>query len=238
MVPGPLDEPALRRAMVDVCHRLHRQGLLVALDGNVSARLADGSILATRAGCHKGFVTEDDLVITDADGALRRGSGRPTSEMPLHLAIYQARPDLGAVVHAHPPAAIACTLAGLSLDTPLLPEVVLTLGTVPTVPYATTGSPSLARSTANAFLTRDAVVLDRHGAVAAGADLMQAFARLESVEHLARILLDASRHGPVLPLPRDEAISLRRAGLRRYGGPPRSLLLLDAPGVDLYAGDE
>jgi L-fuculose-phosphate aldolase len=233
MVPGHLDESSLRRFMIDICHRLHRQGLLVALDGNVSARLADGSLLATRAGSHKGFLTEDDLVVTSAEGLFRRGSGRPTSELPLHLAVYAARPDVHAVVHAHPPAAIACSVAGLSLDIPVLPEVVLTLGTVPTIPYATTGTAVLARSVAAVMRTRNAVVMERHGVVAAGADLFSAFCHLESVEQFARIALDAARLGPLVPLPRAEAVALRRAGLRRYGGPPESLALIDSPDADL-----
>lgn len=219
--------------MVDLCHRLHASGLLVALDGNLSARLPDDTFLCTRAGCHKGFVTEDDLIVTDASGRWLRGLGRPTSEMALHLACYRERPDVCAVVHAHPPQAIACTVADIDLDRPLLPEVVLTLGTIPTVPYARTGTVELAEAVGAAVRRRDAVLLDRHGAVALGRDLLEAFSHLETVEQVARVALLASAAGRLRPLPHDEAVALRRAGLERYGGPPLSLAMLQDPDVDL-----
>lgn len=205
----------------------------MALDGNLSARLPDGTILCTRAGCHKGFVTEDDLVVTDAEGRWLRGLGRPTSELALHIACYNARSDVAAIVHAHPPHAIACTVAGVDLDRPLLPEVVLTLGTLPTVPYATTGSRELAAAVAKAALRRDALLLDRHGAVSLGGDLLQAFAHMETIEQVSRIALLAHGAGQLRALPQDEAVRLRRAGLKRYGGPPEAMRRIDAPNADL-----
>jgi len=219
--------------MVEIAHLLHRQGLLVALDGNLSARLPDGAVLCTRAGCHKGLLTEDDLVVADAEGRWLRGLGRPTSELALHLAAYEERPDVLAVVHAHPPAAIAASVAGLDLDRPLLPEVVLTLGTVPTIPYATTGTRALADAVRPALRYRDGVVLERHGVVALGRDLPEALGRLETVEQVARVALDATAVGRLTPLPADEARSLRKAGLARYGGPPRSLAALAEDRDDL-----
>ncbi|MFK7927966.1 MAG: class II aldolase/adducin family protein [Myxococcota bacterium] len=226
-------ETALRRTMVDLCHRLHAQGLLVALDGNLSARLPSGHILCTKAGTHKAFVQDTDLVVTDAEGQWLRGLGKPTSELALHLACYKSRPDINAIIHAHPPSAIACTLAGVDLDRPLLPEVVLTLGTVPTVPYATTGSKALALATAAVAVHRDGILLDKHGAVALGTTLIDAFCHLETIEQLARITLDASALGPVPSLPHSEAVRLRSAGLKRYGGPPASVVLADQPNADL-----
>jgi len=227
------DPGALRRDLLTTCQRLYDRGLLVALDGNVSVRLPDGGLLCTRAGCHKGLVTADDLIEVTPSGDWRAGLGRPTSELSMHLACYAARPDIGAVVHAHPPSAIACTLAGVDLDRPILPEVVLTLGTVPTLPYATTGTPELARAVGKKALTRSAMLLDRHGAVALGRTLHEAFDHLETVEHLCRIVLDVAKLGPVPALPMTEAVALRRAGLRRYGGPPASVARIDEPGADL-----
>lgn len=151
----------------------------------------------------------------------------------MHLACYQARPDVGAVIHAHPPAAIACTLLGLDLDRPILPEVVLTLGTVPTVPYATTGTATLARAVGDAAVTRSALLLDRHGAVAMGRTLHEAFCNLETLDQLCRIALEVARIGPIPVLPTPEAVALRRAGLLRYGGPPQSLARIDDPTADL-----
>lgn len=224
---------ALRREMVDIGRRLHARGLLVALDGNVSARLPDGGLLCTRAGCHKGWLDDEDLVELGPEGQWRAGLGAPTSEIAMHLACYRARPDVAAVVHAHPPAAIACSLAGIDLDRPILPEVVLTLGTVPTVAYATTGSEDLAARVAATARRRDAMILDKHGAVALGRTLREAFAHLETLEQLARVALDVARLGPIPTLPHPEAVALRRAGLRRYGGPPDALALIDTPGADL-----
>jgi L-fuculose-phosphate aldolase len=224
---------ALRRELVEIAHRLDARGLLVGLDGNLSARLPDGNVLCTRAGVAKGRLTEDDLVEVDPEGRWRAGWGRPTSEIAVHLACYAARPDVGAVVHAHPPAAIACTLAGIDLDRPILPEVVLTLGTVPTLPYVRTGTDALAEAVRAAILHRDALLLARHGAVTVAATPWTALHHLETVEHLARIALDVARVGGVPALPPDEAIALRRAGLRRYGGPPAALARIDEPTADL-----
>lgn len=231
--PDVPTETAIRRRLVDLCHRLHAGGLLVAFDGNLSARLPDSTILCTKATSHKGFVDDTDLIVTDIRGQWLRGLGKPTSELALHLACYQARPDVHAIIHAHPPAAIAATLAGVDLDRPLLPEVVLTLGTIPCVPYATTGSTSLAQATAEAAVYRDGILLERHGAVALGASLLEAFAHLETIEQVATIALKAAQLGPLTPLPRDEAVALRRAGLKRYGGPPACLAMMDGPDADL-----
>ena len=135
-----LPERRLREEMLKFGRLCYERHLLVAMDGNLSALLPDGSILCTKAGCHKGFLTDDDLVVIDRQGRKLRGSGNPTSEMAMHLAVYEERPDVRAVVHCHPPMAIAFTIAGQSMARCVLPEVVLTMGTIPTVPYETTGT--------------------------------------------------------------------------------------------------
>ena len=222
-------ERRLRQDLVTFAHLTHARGLLVAFDGNLSTRLSDGLILCTRAGCHKGLLTEDDLVVIDLAGRKIRGAGEPTSEMAMHLACYRARPDVEAVVHAHPPMCIAFTVAGLTLARCVLPEVVLTIGAVPTLPYATTGTRTLAELVGEAAKGHDAVVLDRHGTVTLGTSLLEAFAKLETIEHFARIMKAARDLGRVQDLPADESVRLRTMGLRRYGGPPRSLAALDGP---------
>lgn len=228
-----MNESFLRREIVKYSHLVWQQGYLVSMDGNLSVRLDDNHFLVTKAGCHKGFITEDDVVVVDGQGQLVRGEGRPTSEVFMHLAVYEERPDVNAVIHTHPPHAIAFTLANRSLERLVLPEVVLTIGTIPTVPYVTTGTQALADSLRPAIQTRDALILDRHGAVTVGTDLQDAFCKLETLEHTAKIVLISDTLGGTKELSADESVHLRSMGLKRYGGPPQSVSMADAPRADL-----
>ncbi len=231
MVP----ERRLREELVRFGRLCYERNLLVAMDGNLSALLEDGSILCTKAGCHKGFLTDDDLVVIDRKGRKLRGQGEPTSEMAMHLACYEERPDCRAVVHAHPPIAIAFTIANVSMARCVLPEVVLTLGTVPTVPYETTGTRKLADSLRPYVRDYDAVLMDTHGAVCLGTSVLEAFCRLEIVEHTALITKTARDLGGAKELDPAEAVRLRSMGLKRYGGPPSAVARADQPGADLPA---
>lgn len=226
-------EHQLRQELIRFSHLCYERNLLVAMDGNLSTLLPSGEVLCTKAGCHKGFVTDDDLVVVDRKGKKVRGSGQPTSEMLMHLAAYDERPDVRAVVHTHPPISIAFTIAGQSMARCVLPEVVLTLGHVPTVEYATTGTQTLADAIRPYIKHHDAILMDRHGAVCVGKDLMEAFCRLETMEHTALITKTARDLGMVRELPSDEAVKLRSLGLKRYGGPPEAVAKADAPGADL-----
>lgn len=230
-----MHETQIRKDLLRIARLCYERHMLVALDGNLSARLPSGQILCTRAGCHKGFLTEEDLVVIDINGKMLRGSGRPTSEMAMHLACYRARPDIKAVVHAHPPLSVAFTIAGVSMARCVLPEVVLTLGTIPTIEYATTGTDALASRVGDAILTHDAILMDRHGAVCVGTDIMEAFCRLEIMEHTALITKSARDLGMVQELDPEEAIRLRSMGLKRYGGPPSAVSKADEPCADLPA---
>ena len=216
----PLPETALRREIVRFARLCYERQLLVGLDGNLSVRLSDGLLLCTRAGCHKGLLTDDDLVVIDLRGRKVRGRGEPTSEMAMHVACYETRPDAQAVVHAHPPTCVAFTVAGVSLAQCVLPEVVLTMGSIPTLGYERTGTQELAHQVGDAIRTHDAVMMDRHGAVCVGKSLLDAFCKLETMEHTAKVLLAARQLGQVRELPADEAKALRDMGLARYGGPP------------------
>lgn len=190
--------------MIDVGRRLYARGLVAASDGNLSARLEDGGILITASGTHLGELTQDDFVRVAADGT-PVGAGRgPSSEMPLHLAVYRLRPEVRAVVHAHPPIATAFSYAGLPLDEPVIAEVVVTLGRIGRAPYATPGSPEGADAIAAVIAAHDAIMLERHGAVTVGATPLDAYWRMEKVEHAADILFRARMLGRVLPLSRDE----------------------------------
>ncbi len=228
-----LTERELREQLLFFSHKVYEQNLLVALDGNLSVRMPDGNILCTQAGCHKGFLTDDQLVVIDSKGHKVRGKGRPTSEMLMHLACYEERPDCQAVVHAHPPMAIAFTLANVSMARCILPEVVLTLGTVPTVPYETTGTQTLADRIRPFIAEHDAILMDTHGAVCLGTSLLEAFCRLEIVEHTAKITKLARDMGGAKELEPSEAVRLRSMGLKRYGGPPGAVARADDPNADL-----
>jgi len=228
-----MHERQLREWMIRIGRLCYERGLLVAMDGNLSAVLPSGDILCTQAGCHKGFLDDEHLIVVDRSGKKLRGRGRPTSELLMHLACYEERPDVGAVVHAHPPISVAFTIAGVSMARCVLPEVVLTLGTVPTVSYETTGTLDLADKIRPFIKHHDAILMDRHGAVCLGPDLMTAFCNLETMEHTALITKTARDLGGVKELPHDEAVKLRSMGLKRYGGPPSAVARADQPGADL-----
>lgn len=228
-----MHETQLRKQIIEIGRLCYQRNLLVAMDGNLSVRLPSGHILCTKAGCHKGFLTDNDLVVIDMNGKHLRGSGKPTSEMAMHLACYRARPDVKAVVHAHPPLSVAFTIANVSMAQCVLPEVVLTLGVVPTLPYETTGTQLLADKVGDAIRDHNAVLMDRHGAVCVGSDLLTAFCNLETMEHTALITKTARSLGGVKELPPEEAIALRSMGLKRYGGPPSAVAKADEPCADL-----
>lgn len=209
----------LKKLLVRICHFLAQKDYVSAMDGNVSARLPDGTFLTTPTMIHKAFITEDDLIVVDGAGRKLAGppERQPTSELFMHLACYQARSDVKAVVHAHPPTAIAFTIAGESLARCVLPEVVLTLGQIPTAPYKTTGTRELAELVGQMMKQYDALLMDRHGVITVGKDLIDAFGKLEKVEHTAMITHRARALGKVQELDCQEVEKLRGLG-KKYTG--------------------
>jgi L-fuculose-phosphate aldolase len=183
--------------IVLVCRRLYERGLIAGPDGNVSARLEDGSILVTPSALSKVDVCADDLVIVDSVGRVLDGQRRPSSELRMHLRIYARRSDVRAVVHAHPPTATGFAVAGESFMAPVLPEVILQMRVVPLVGYATPGTDALADLFDPLLDNHDAFLMANHGATTLGATLEQAHQRMESLEHAARILLVAKTLGRV-----------------------------------------
>lgn len=216
-------EDKLRREVTRVCRRLYEKGLIAGAEGNVSVRLADGQILITPSGVPKVDVSPNDLVIVDARDGRVAGSGRASSELGMHLRIYESRPDVGAVVHAHPPLATAFGVAGEDLMAPVLPEIVILTGGVPLVPYATPGSVALADAIEPFLEQHDAFLMANHGATSIGSTLSSAHARMESVEHAARTLLAARVLGRVTTLSAtqyDELLAMRARSsgdLHRHG---------------------
>jgi L-fuculose-phosphate aldolase len=183
--------------IVRVCRRLYERGLVAGPDGNVSVRLAADRVLVTGAGLSKGELTTDDLVELRLDGTVLGGARAASTEVRMHLRAYEARPDIGAVVHAHPPTATGFAVAGEDLMAPVLPEIILQLGGVPRLPFVAPGGDALAAAVAAALRTHDAVLLANHGATSVGPTLVVAHQRMESVEHAARILLTARLLGRV-----------------------------------------
>ena len=210
-------DESLRRQIVRVCRRLYERNLIAGGEGNVSARLSDGGILITPAGASKIDVLEEDLVVVDARGGAVAGSGRASSELGMHLRIYEMRPDVNAVVHAHPPFATAFAVAGLDLMAPALPEVLVQLGGVPLVPYATPGTPALADAIEPFLPLHEAILMANHGATAFGPSVSIAHMRMETLEHAARILFSARALGHVSMLTdteRDALLALRARAAR------------------------
>ena len=210
-------ETELKQEIVCICRMLHRKNYLAATDGNVSVRLGD-RLLTTPSGVHKGLMEAEQVITVDLKGRVLAGEGRPTSEIRMHLLAYELRPEVGAVVHAHLPYATACTLAGIDLLEPILPEVVITLGGIPTAPYATPGTEEVPEAIRDFIREYDAILLSRHGAMTVGRDVRDAYNKMEKLEHTARVVLAARLQGPLPPLPPAEVEKLRRLGEKYKGG--------------------
>ena len=208
-------EYSLRVLMVDVGRWMHQRGYIAGSDGNLSARLGAERLLVTPAGAPKGALAPADLVVTWLDGSPCSRTERPSTELALHVAAYRQRPELGAIVHAHPPAVVAHSLVGISLSPAVLPESILNKGGVATVEYRLPGSSLLAEEVAAALRENDTVVMERHGTVTVGSDLASAYRRLESLEHTAKTLLMARAIGQVEPLPEREVERLRELSVKR-----------------------
>lgn len=184
---------------MQVCRRLYERGLIAGQDGNVSVRLGPDRILVTPAGMSKADVADRDLVEVTLAGDRIRGAHPPSSEVAVHLAIYRGRPDVRAVVHAHPPTATGFAVAHEALPENVLPELGYSVGPVAFVPYDTPGTVALAERFLPLLAGHDAWLMANHGAVTAGPSLLVAHQRMESLEHAARILLAARAIGRVVP---------------------------------------
>ena len=192
------------------CRQLAERGLIAGRDGNLAVRIGRERALVTPSGLIKALVSAADMVEVDLSGRKRRGRRNPTSELDLHLRILRGRPDVGAVVHAHPPTATGFAVAGQGLDTLVLPELILQCGRVPVVPYGTPGGPELGDRLEPYLAGHEAWLLANHGAVTVGATLDAAWIRMESLEHAARIIWTARTLGRVNELSHEAVARLRR----------------------------
>lgn len=221
-------ETTLRRELAAYSRRIARLGYAPGTSGNLSVRLDATRLLLTPTGVSKAMVRAGDMVITDLHGRLLTGTRRVTSEIGMHLALYSQRPDVYAVIHAHPPIATAFACCGRGLDEPLCQEAVMTVGSIPLACYATTGTDEVAASLGPWIDGHDAILLENHGAVTAGtavacmgdryatgaAAILDAFLKMETVEHIAQVALAAHQLGTAQPLRPSQIQQLRQARFR------------------------
>ena len=200
-------ESSIIRTFLDACHRIYSKGFAASNDGNVSCRI-EGGILATPTGFCKGDLRADDLIVIDPDGKVLDGRHKPSSEMPMHLAIYKLRPDVNVVVHAHPPYCTGFASAGIPLDRCVLPEIVTTIGSIPLTSYGTPSTDEVPQAVSKVIQTCDALLLANHGAVTVGQEIMETYYKMERIEHYAHILFIARQLGGEVLLSTDQVQKL------------------------------
>jgi L-fuculose-phosphate aldolase len=202
-------EEQVRSEIVEVGRRLHERAYVASNDGNISVRLSDDRLLTTPKSVSKGFMTPDMMVTTDLEGRKIAGEREPSSELLMHLAVYRNRPDVHAVVHAHPPTSTGFAVAGIPLDRAVLAEVVTTLGSIPIADYGTPSTPELADAVRKYIKAHDGLLLANHGALTVAPELLAAYYKMETIEHFARISLVARLLGGERMLSREEVMRLQ-----------------------------
>ena len=203
-------ESSLRADIVEVGRRMYARGYTASNDGNISVRLLQDRLLMTPKSVCKGFMTAEMMCITDMQGVKLQGDRDPSSEMLMHLEVYRQRPDVQAVVHAHPPIATGFAVAGIPLDRAVLAEVVTTLGSIPIAEYATPSTKELPAAVGRYIKAHDGMLLANHGALTVGADLFSAYYKMETIEHFAKISLVARLLGGENLLAREEVTKLQQ----------------------------
>ena len=189
------NEFQIRNDIIECGRRLYLKGFVASNDGNISVKIDDNEIIATPTGRSKGFLDPEDLVKLNRQGDVVDGNNKPSTEILMHLAIYEERPDINAVVHAHPVHATGFATANIPLEKCVLAEIVTTLGSIPIAPYATPSTPDLANSIRKIVRHADACLLANHGVVTCGKDVFDAYYKMERVEHYAHIIYIAKMLG-------------------------------------------
>ncbi|MGH9478791.1 MAG: class II aldolase/adducin family protein, partial [Terriglobales bacterium] len=223
------DRAAATRDILRIGQFLHQKSLVAASDGNISVRLEGGRVLTTPTSMSKGLMEADDLVVTDMQGHKLEGRRNASSELAMHLLIYELRPEVNGVVHAHPPAATGFAAAGIPLNQALLAEVVLALGCIPLAAYGTTGTPELSATLRPLVPHYDAILMANHGVVCYGEDVMKAYFKMETVEHFARIAIVTHVLGRQNLLGQEEVAKLMQARQRYEGVTSAAALTADCP---------
>jgi L-fuculose-phosphate aldolase len=207
----------MSRALVAVCRQLAAKGFVAATDGNVSVRRSPTTVLITPTAVSKARLTTKDLVAVRMDGTPITRGRRPSTELDMHLFVYQQRPDVRAIVHAHPPHATACAAAHLPLTDAVFPEVIVGIGAIPLADYATPSTHEVRDSLAPFVGTCHAILLANHGVVTFGASLDEAYFRMEKTEHLAQILTVARAFGGARRLSKHQLQRLQAASKKTFG---------------------
>lgn len=196
------EETRLRAAICRIGKLSYDRSYIVGADGNISARMSDGTILITPTGAMKGFLDPQHVAHVDMTGRPIDEGPKPSSEVGIHLVAYQERPDVKAICHAHPPHAVAMTIAGVDLQMPVIPEIIVTIGGIPTAPFGTPGTPELPETIRDLVRCSDVMMMQNHGSVTLGTNLMDAYKKLDMLEHTAKILwLAHVAKGGLEPLP-------------------------------------
>ncbi len=217
-------DDGIRKEIIEVGMRIYSRGYVASNDGNISARIGNDRILITPTGVSKGFMKSADLIILDQNGNILEGKRKPSSETAMHLQIYKARPDINSVCHAHPPYATGFAVAGIPLTKMILPEVIIVLGKIPLVEYGTTGTEKLYKKISKYVFDYDAFLLANHGAVTLGKNVLDAYHKMETLEHASQIQFIARQLGNITTLDKkqtEELIELRdKFGIRKNVGIP------------------
>ena len=200
---------SLRADIVEIGRRMYARGYTASNDGNISVRIDASRLLMTPKSVCKGFMTPDMMCVTDLDGRKLQGDRDPSSEMLMHLEVYRQRPDVQAVVHAHPPTATGFAVAGIPLDRAVLAEVLTTLGSIPLAEYATPSTAELPEAVRKYIKAHDGMLLANHGALTVGGDLYSAYYKMETIEHFAKISLVARMLGRENLISREEVMRLQ-----------------------------
>ncbi len=224
-----VSEWQLRREIVDIGKKAYDRGFIAATDGNISVRAMSDRFLITPSGSCLGELKPDQLIYVDIDGTVLSGKGKPTGELLMHLAAYRERPDIYAVFHAHPPVTTGFTIAGESLARCVIPEVVVIFGTIPTTEYATISTDEGAEVIRKLIKDHDALILDRHGVLTVGKNLLDAYRKLEKVEYCAQVTLTARQLGRVKTLSAEEIKKLD--AVRKHYGYAGNVSLCEQCGI-------
>ena len=204
-----MSETEVAQELVNISTRVEAKGFVAATDGNISVRLPNGNILATPTSMNKGFVTTGDLVEVTIDGIQIGGTRKPSTEIKMHLFIYQQRPDVNAVVHCHPVYATGFAAAGIAMMENVFPEMIIGLGAVPLAQYAAPSTDELAGSLLPFVKDYNAVLLANHGVVTYGRDLWDAYFKMEKVEQIAHTLFVAESLGGAKSLNNEQVLQLK-----------------------------
>lgn len=198
----------LKKQIVEVGRRMYERGYVASNDGNISAKVDDERVVITPTGVSKGYITTDMMVVVDMEGKVLNGDRKASSEVFMHIQVYKDRPDVRSVCHSHPPYATGYAVAGIPLDKCVLPEVIIALGNIPIVEYGTPGTDEFYKPVVPLLQDYDAFLLANHGALTVGKDVLNAYHKMETLEHFAHITYVAQQVGNLNVLNKDQVKKL------------------------------